>query len=136
MGPTKDLVLLTLIFIAVDFVLGIMASNKRAKRANIKWHFESLKAWRTVYKAVFASLTILLFFTFEKVILHFHTWHLTNYACAFICGVELWSMLENMAYISEHKLFIWLRQFVKDKVKKELELSDEYDPTNEKQNAA
>jgi hypothetical protein len=52
------------------------------------------------------------------------TLNLTRILTGAICGVEMWSFLENASVLSDAKLFAWLRNYVKRKVEEEI---GEYD---------
>lgn len=103
------------IFEAVDFITGCIKSYVVAKRNGEKFAFESIKAWRTIYKVVFIligiALSELLDAIFSETRLRFANWFTT-----FCCGVEFWSFLENAAVISDHPIFRWLRKFMKIEV--------------------
>ena len=60
----------------------------------------------------------------ESCILDFVTLNLTRIITGAICGVEMWSFLENASVLSDAKLFAWLRNYVKRKVEEEI---GEYD---------
>jgi hypothetical protein len=47
--------------------------------------------------------------------------HLTNLLTGFICGVEMWSFLENACRISDAPLLRHLRGLVRHKLRKEVE---------------
>ena len=47
--------------------------------------------------------------------------NLANLFAGFVCGVELWSFLENAATISRSPLFDWLGRWVKRRVTKEVD---------------
>lgn len=103
------------IFEMVDFITGVIKSYVVAKRKKQKFAFESVKAWRTIYKMILILvgivLTEMLDATFSEERLRF-----ANYFAGFCCGVEFWSFLENAAVISNHPVFRWLRKFMKIKV--------------------
>ena len=103
------------IFEAVDFITGCIKSYVVAKRNGEKFAFESIKAWRTIYKVVFIligiALSELLDAIFSETRLRFANWFTT-----FCCGVEFWSFLDNAAVISDHPIFRWLRKFMKIEV--------------------
>jgi hypothetical protein len=46
--------------------------------------------------------------------------NLANLFTGFVCGVELWSFVENAATISQSKLFKWLSRWIKSKLRKEV----------------
>ena len=69
-------------------------------------------------------LTIAMSWLIECCILSFVTLNLTRIIAGAICGVEMWSFLENASVLSDAKLFEWLRNYVRRKVEKEI---GEYD---------
>ena len=123
-APIKPLILCALSFILVDFVTGVLASRCEAKQRGKKWFFSSHEAWRTIRKAGFVLLTIAMAWLIEWCILDFITLNLTRILTGAICGVEMWSFLENASVLSDAKLFAWLRNFVKRTVENKI---GEYD---------
>jgi phage-related holin len=123
-APIKPLILCALSFILVDFVTGVLASRCEAKQRGEKWFFSSHEAWRTIRKAGFVLLTIAMAWLIEWCILDFITLNLTRILTGAICGVEMWSFLENASVLSDAKLFAWLRNFVKRTVENKI---GEYD---------
>jgi len=110
------LILTVFLFEFVDFTTGCLKSAVLAKRAGGKFAFESVKAWRTIYKLVFILFGIVMAEMLERVIPGDVHLRLANWFTAFCCGVEFWSFLENAAVISDHPVFRWLRKFMKTKV--------------------
>ena len=104
------------IFEVVDFLTGCMKSAAVARRKGEKFAFESIKAWRTIYKYIFLLLGIVMCEMLDQVLAVETRLRFANYFTAFACGIEFWSFLENAAIISDHPLFRWLRQFMKFKV--------------------
>ena len=123
-SPIQPVVMCALLFIAVDFVTGVLASRCEARRRGERWYFSSREAWRTIRKAGFVLLTIGMCWLVECCILSFMTLNLTRVIAGAICGVEMWSFLENASVLSDAKLFDWLRNYVKRKVENEI---GEYD---------
>ena len=119
-APIKPVVLCALTFVCIDFVTGVLASRCEAKRRGEKWYFSSHEAWRTIRKAGFVLLTIAMSWLIEYCILDFITLNITRIVAGAICGVEMWSFLENASVLSDTKLFEWLRTYVKRKVEKEI----------------
>ena len=119
-APIKPVILCALAFIFVDFVTGVLASRCEAKKRGDKWYFSSHEAWRTIRKAGFVLLTIAMSWLIEYCILDFVTLHITRIIAGAICGVEMWSFLENASVLSDGKLFRWLRNYVRRKVEKEI----------------
>ena len=123
-SPIQPVVMCALLFIAIDFVTGVLASRCEARRRGERWYFSSREAWRTIRKAGFVLLTIGMCWLVECCILSFMTLNLTRIIAGAICGVEMWSFLENASVLSDAKLFDWLRNYVKRKVENEI---GEYD---------
>lgn len=123
-APIKPIVLCALSFVLIDFITGVLASRCEAKQRGEAWFFSSHEAWRTIRKAGFVLLTIAMSWLIEACVLDFMTLNLTRLIAGVICGVEMWSFLENASVLSDAKLFEWLRQYVKRKVEKEI---GEYD---------
>jgi len=119
--PVQPLVCCALLFVLADFVTGVMADYKRARRNGLDWGFESEKAWKTLYKLVFIVAGIVMTWTIDAYILTFARLNLANIFTGFVCGVELWSYLENAAEISEHPIFRKLKKFMKQKVEKKFD---------------
>lgn len=119
-APVQPLICCALLFVSVDFVMGILASRKRARRRGQAWGFESRKAWKTVYKLVFILVGIVMCWLLDRYILTFLTLNLANVFTGFVCGIEFWSYLENAAEISEHPIFRKLKIQMKQRVGKEL----------------
>ena len=123
------------VFEFVDFITGVLKSAVVAKRTKQKFAFESVKAWRTIYKYVFILIGIVLVDMLSQVLSENMDSRLrfANYFTAFCCGVEFWSFLENAAVISDHPLFRWLRKFMKFKVEDQLGMTfDEAQKETEK----
>ena len=115
-APVQPLVCCALSFTVVDFLTGIAADRKRARKRGLPWAFESKKAWKTVYKLAFSTLGIVMTWSIDRYILPFATLHLANLFTGFVCGVELWSYLENAAEVSEHPVFRRLQKYMKEKI--------------------
>lgn len=119
-APVRALVVCAVVFVAIDFVTGVLASRKRALKAGLKWNFESEKAWSTVVKLIFVMAGIVLAWMIDSLIVPFWSLKLANLFTGFACGVEFWSYLENAAEISDHRLFRGLRKLVKQKMEDKL----------------
>ena len=116
----KPLFQTVLIFEAVDLCTGVMKSIVVARRNNRQWAFESVKAWRTIYKVVFLLVGVYLAERLDYILADERRLRLANYFTGFCCGVEFWSFLENAAVISEHPIFLWLRKYMKFRVDDEI----------------
>ena len=115
--PVKMLVVSLLVFILIDFFTGNVADFKRKKAVGEKYAFESKKGWKTLNKIIFSVIGVYLSWMIDEHMLHFVELHLPELLCAFICGVELWSILENASEISNHPVFRWAKRFMKEKIK-------------------
>lgn len=115
-SPIQDMLSGVFIFIAVDFVVGCVASYKRSKRRKVKWCFESAKAWNTIYKLAFSLMAVSLSFYLDTKIFDFVDLKLPNMVAGFVCGTEFWSFLENAGDISEHPVFLAIRKLTKRKI--------------------
>ncbi len=120
-APITPLVWSVVIFIVIDFCLGVWASRSRALAEGRKWYFESERAWRTLYKMGFALIAVAMAWVIESCILDFVELRLAKLFTGFVCGVELWSFLENAAQLSDAPYFEWMRKYVKRRVEKEAE---------------
>ena len=120
LAPVQTLVCCALAFVCIDFVTGVVASRVRARRQQARWAFESAKAWRTVYKIVLVTVGIALTWLIDRFVLLFAELHLANLFTGFVCGVELWSYLENAAELSDHPLFRGLQKLMKQKIDNQL----------------
>ena len=115
--PIYTLIILVFVFVAIDFITGVMASRARAKRAGMKWAFESSKAWNTIAKLCFIMVGIVMAWLIQRYIFSEFGMNikLEYLFTGFVCGVEFWSYLENAAEISNHPVFRWLKKFMKSK---------------------
>jgi len=118
------LIVCVLVFEIIDFVTGVWKSKVIAKRDGKKFAFESVKAWRTIYKIVFILAGIIMSEMLDMVLAD-TSLHLARFFTAFCCGVEFWSFLENAAVISNHPVFRWLKKFMKDKAEDKIDF-DKY----------
>jgi phage-related holin len=118
--PIQGLIVCAMVFVAIDFATGVIASRCRARRAHLVWSFSSRRAWNTVVKLIFVMAGIVLAWMLESVVLTFTELHLAKIFTGFVCGVEFWSYLENAADISGHPIFTALRNLLKGKVENTL----------------
>lgn len=115
-APIAPVTLCALIFIAADFVSGVAASRAVTLRRGEKWYFESREAWRTVTKTGFVVTAIAMAWLLECCILDFMSLNITRLFAGFVCGVELWSFLENASVLSDAPLFEWLKRYVRRRI--------------------
>lgn len=124
LSPIRPLIICALIFIAVDFITGVVASYKRAWTAGEEWGFESRRAWTTVLKLGFVMGGIVMAWMIDAYILEFLDMNLAKIFTGFVCGVEFWSYLENAAEISNHPIFLWLKRFMKKRLNEKLDIHE------------
>ncbi|MBQ8864235.1 MAG: phage holin family protein [Rikenellaceae bacterium] len=122
--PIRGLVVCAVTFVVVDFVVGVLASWLRARKRHQPWMFESRKAWRTVYKALFVMAGICMAWLIDSMVLDFAHLNLAKCFTGFVCGVEFWSYLENAAEISDHPMFRSLQRIMKNKISKTIDNDD------------
>lgn len=119
LAPAVPLAGCAVLFIGVDFLSGVAADRSAARRKGRAWYFESRKAWRTVLKLLFAAAAILLARLLECCVEGLFTLQLARLFAGFICGVELWSFLENAAQLSDSPLFMHLRRYARRRIGEE-----------------
>ncbi len=120
LAPVRPLVVCAVIFVAIDFITGVIASRKRARKNGLQWGFESAKAWNTIVKLMFVMAGIVLAWMIDQWILPHMNLRLANIFTGFVCGVEFWSYLENAAEISEHPIFRTLKKIMKSRLEEKI----------------
>ena len=118
--PIAPLITTATLFIVVDVITDVVASRAEARREGREWWFESRKAWRTVIKAGFVAIAIVMMWVLDYHVLEFMNLNMAKLFTGFVCGVELWSFLENAATISRAPLFEWMSRWVKRRVEREV----------------
>lgn len=118
--PITPLIITASVFIAIDFLTGIYASYVKAKNEGHEWRIESRKAWRTINKLCFVVTGIVMTWLVDALVLQFMELHLANIFTGFVCGVELWSFIENASVISQSSLFEWLGRWIKRRLGREV----------------
>ena len=108
-------------FILFDFLTGVWASKAEAKEQGKEWYFESRLAWHTAQKLGFTIIALCMAFVIDTMILDFLEMKLTRLFAGFVCGVEMWSFLENACRISDSRVLDYLRRYVSHKIRKEVE---------------
>lgn len=108
-APIKGVVHLMIIVIVIDLVIGIVVAIRNGHGIS------SRKLWRTAYKLLFAILIVSLTYSMDK---EMGVVSIHKFVAWLITGFEIWSILENAAKITNHRIFILLKQVMEDKVKK------------------
>ena len=127
-APVTPLVLCALTFVMIDFVVGILAGRKRAARQHKDWYFSSDKAWKTVIKLTCIVVGISMCHLIDTQILDFMNLHLAKLFTGMVCGIEMWSYLENAMEISDAPVFRSLQKYVGKKMKDEVGIDIENAP--------
>lgn len=129
-APAAPLMICALIFVMIDFVMGVLAGRKRAQRQHKKWYFSSERAWRTIIKLTCIVVGIGMCHLIDTQILDFVNLHLAKLFTGMVCGVEMWSYLENAIEISDAPIFRSLQKYVGKKMKDEAGFDIEAAATN------
>ena len=121
-APVGPLVACATLFVGIDLVSGVAADRHPAPPAGRPWYFESRAAWRTVRKLALVATAIAMAWLLDSCVLAgFREMHLARLFAGFVCGVELWSFLENAAELSDGPLFRLLRRYVRSRIGGEAE---------------
>lgn len=120
-APITPLVVTTMLFIAIDFVLGVVADRAMARREGRAWYFESHRARQTVTKAALVLIALAMAWLLDSCVLGFMHLKLAHLFAGFTCGVELWSFMENAAQLSDAPLFEWMRRYLHRHIEREVE---------------
>lgn len=120
-APVVPLVWCVVGFISFDFLTGVLASHADARREGAEWYFTSAEAWRTAQKLGFTIIALCMAYLIDTLMLDFMHLNLTKLFAGFVCGVEMWSFLENACRISSSPMLNYLRRWVGGKVRKEVE---------------
>lgn len=120
-APLSPLVWSVVAFIGVDFLTGIFASRADARHRGEEWYFESRMAWRTAEKLGFTIVALAMAYLIDELMLDFMHLNLTKLFAGFVCGVELWSFVENACRISDAPLLRYVRRYVRQRIGEEVE---------------
>ena len=111
--PLWVLMLWFFIFVLCDMVTGISASIKERKIIT------SNKLSRTIKKLLMYTMVIVLVHAIDKDMLVVVDLGLAKICATIICGIELYSILENCYRITGNKVFKVLTQFTLKKIESE-----------------
>ena len=116
--PIKVLAIVVLVFVAVDFTVGLIVSKKKRKQG-----FVTEKAWDTIWKIIGAEVCIVLAWVLDTHVLNFAPdLFLANIFAGFICGADLWSILTNFAILSNHPVFRLIKKWGKSEIENKIGL--------------
>lgn len=107
-APIREVFIIVMVFWAADLVLGILASkNRHVPRS-------SRRARKSVKKLIGYFTVILLAFLIEQLLVT--DWLVPHrFVAAYLCTVELISILENLAVITEHPAFVSIIKLIRGK---------------------
>lgn len=108
--PLWVLMLWFLIFVMCDAITGISAAIKERKIIT------SIGLYKTIEKIVMYSMTILLLHAIDKDMISFVDLGLARIGATIICGIELYSILENCYRLTGNVVFKILTQFTMKKI--------------------
>ena len=130
--PLWVLILWFLIFVACDAITGISASIKERKI------IASNGLYKTIQKIVMYSMTILLLHAIDKDMISIIDLGLARVGATIICGIELYSILENCYRLTGNVVFKILTRFTLKKIENEtgveLDVENIKKPTRRKKN--
>ena len=109
--PVGVVLLWMLIFIFADMLAGMYASLREGK------HLESHKMQKTVVKVITYSTSIILLHGLDTYMITFLECGLAKIGATIICGIELYSILENFYRATGNEVFRVLTKFTLKKIK-------------------
>lgn len=112
-APIGVLFLWLLIFILVDMVTGVCASWNEGKIIT------SHGLQKTVIKFITYSTAVFLLHGIDVYMVVFAELYLARIGATIICGIELYSIFENMYRVTGNDVFRILTQFTKKKISQE-----------------
>lgn len=108
--PLGVVLLWMLIFIMADMFAGMYASLKEGK------HLESHKMQKTIVKIITYSTSIILLHGLDTYMITFIDCGLAKIGATIICGIELYSILENFYRATGNEVFRVLTKFTLKKI--------------------
>lgn len=108
--PLVVILLWMFIFVIADMLSGMYASLKEGK------HLESRKMQKTVSKVIMYSTCVILLHSIDVYMLTLFDCGLAKGGSTIICGIELYSMLENFYRATGNKVFKMLTTFTLNKI--------------------
>lgn len=119
-APCQGVVYVAIGAVLLDFLTGIIASLIEKKG------IKSSKLWKTLFKLFFVTMFIMLLYSIDT---EFKMIEIHRVVAWLIVGFEVWSILENMARITDHKIFRILKKFMEDKIEQQtgVKIGDDLD---------
>jgi phage-related holin len=109
--PITAVLVWMFIFILADMVSGMFASLREGK------HLESHKMQKTVMKVIMYSTCIILMHGIDTYMITIADCGFAKIGSTIICGIELYSILENFYRATGNKVFKVLTTFTLNKIK-------------------
>lgn len=110
--PIGAILLWMFVFIVADMLSGMYASLREGS------HLESRKMYKTVVKTVMYSTCVILLHAIDTYMLTLADCGLAKGGSTIICGIELYSILENFYRATGNRVFKMLTTFVLTKIEK------------------
>lgn len=111
--PVGVVLLWMFIFILADMISGMYASLKEGK------HLESHKMQKTFVKVIMYSTSVILLHGLDTYMMTFMNCGLAKIGSTIICGIELYSILENFYRATGNEVFRVLTQFTLQKIQEQ-----------------
>lgn len=105
--PIENIIYIMVLTILIDFLFGLIASLKEGRG------IKSRRMWRTGYKLLFSVVLVSLMYSIDK---EMNMIELHKVIAWLFTGFEFWSILENLARISNMKIFKLLQKVMSDKI--------------------
>lgn len=121
-APIRVLVIVSLSFIMIDFITGVIADRKRTIKRGKRWRFRSDKAWNTIWKIIGVIIGISLSYMIDHSVIPQWEMCLPNIFCCIVCFFEFWSWLENIGELSNHPMFRHIQKFAKNTIEDKLHI--------------
>ena len=111
LSPVYELFAVMFVFVGVDFITGLIASNKKGIPRSSRRLRKSVAKLVCYMSAVLLSYMLQKTFRLDWIVAY-------RYVGAFICVVEFISILENFAVITEHPFFLKLIKLIRGRASK------------------
>lgn len=120
-APIWTVIIVVWVFILIDAILGTRVSITRGGK------FESRRLWSTLKKFGNCAMIISCCYLMDTEILKSIDMHLVEAFSGIVCGVELWSMIENLQAIDPTGPWKIFSKFIRSKGEKYLDITIEKD---------
>lgn len=122
--PNVPHIIIAFIFILADCISAYRLARRVRKAGKArKVKIKSNKLWKAFLTATASAFAIVLAFVIEKYIMvMYHDLYLANWTAIVICGIQLWSILENESSCNEKKWAKNLQKFLVDKTERHFDI--------------